>query len=161
MVLAQPVDITTMPTFLPPVPSERERQQDHLPLGDYFREWQSKGEDFKAALPFKDYCQLRKDERKWNNGGSRMQSSELQHNTGRSPLPMNEKSTDPGESQPKKKMSLFSSLFRTRRDTSAVEEAKKIEEKEEEAPCASYSHQEEITSTLEEVGENAVTLMEE
>ena len=56
MVLAQPVDIITMPTFLPPVPSEKNRQHDHLPFGDYFREWQSKGEDFRAALPFKDYC---------------------------------------------------------------------------------------------------------
>ena len=77
MVLAQPVDIITMPTFLPPVQSKEERQQDHLPFGDYFREWQSKGEDFKAALPFKYYCQLREDERKWNNEGSRTQSSKL------------------------------------------------------------------------------------
>ena len=146
MVLAQPVDITTMPTFLPPVPSERERQQDHLPLGDYFREWQSKGEDFKAALPFKYYCQLRQDGVKdsGNSGFSSRQSSKLQQTTGRSPFPMHEGSTSPCESKPKrtrtvKKDSLF--FFRSRKDASTFEEAKKIEEKEEEVPCASYSHQ--------------------
>ena len=146
MVLAQTVDITTMPTFLPPVPSKKERQQDHLPLGDYFREWQSKGEDFKAALPFKDYCQLRQDKSKWNNGGSRTQSSELQRTIGRTPLPMYERSTSPCESKPKKtgtvkKMNLFSSIFSSRGNESTFEEVKKIEE--EEVPCTSYSHQEE------------------
>ena len=50
------------------------------------------------------------------------------------------------ESKPKnikmlKKMSLFSSIFRSRGDLS--KEVKKIEEEEEEVPCTSYSHQEE------------------
>ena len=50
------------------------------------------------------------------------------------------------ESKPKKirmlrKMSLFSSIFRSRGDLS--KEVKKIEEEEEEGPCTSYSHQEE------------------
>ena len=40
-----------------------------------------------------------------------------------------------------KKMSLFSSMFRSRGDLS--KEVKKIEEEEEEVPCTSYSHQEE------------------
>ena len=33
----------TMPTFLPPVPSEKGRWHDHIPLGGYFRKWQSMG----------------------------------------------------------------------------------------------------------------------
>ena len=50
------------------------------------------------------------------------------------------------ESQPKKikmmkKMSLLSSIFRSKGDLS--KEVKKIEEREEEGPCTSYSHQEE------------------
>ena len=61
---------------------------------------------------------------------------------------MYEGSTDPCESKPKKirpvkNMSLLSSIFRSRGNSSTVEEVKKIEEKEEEVPCASYSHQEE------------------
>ena len=61
---------------------------------------------------------------------------------------MYEGSTDPYESKPKKirtlkNMSLFSSIFRSRGNASTFEEVKKIEEKEEEVPCASYSHQEE------------------
>ena len=40
-----------------------------------------------------------------------------------------------------KKMSLFSSIFRSRGDLS--KEVKNIEEEEEEVPCTSYSHQEE------------------
>ena len=74
---------------------------------------------------------------------------------------MKEGSTNPCESQPKKKMSLFSSLFRSRGNASTFEEVKKIEEKEEEVPCTSYSHQEEITSPLEEACDNVVPLMEE
>ena len=59
---------------------------------------------------------------------------------------MYEGSTDPCESKPKKirtlkKMSLFSSIFRSREDASTFEKVKKIEEKEEEVPCTSYSHQ--------------------
>ena len=143
-------------------------QHGHIPFGEYFREWQSKGEDFKAALPFKDYCQLRQDEggRYYGNRGvSSMQSSNLQRTTGRSPLPMHEGSTSPCESKPKKtgtvkKESLF--FFRSRKDASTVEEVKKVEEKEEEVPCASNSNrEEEITSPLEEACEKAVTLMEE
>ena len=65
----------TMPTFLPPVPSEQGRRHDHIPMGDYFREWQSMGENFKAALSFRDSCQLRQDEEGRNSGGSSMQSS--------------------------------------------------------------------------------------
>ena len=49
------------------------------------------------------------------------------------------------ESQPKKmkmmkKMSLLSSIFRSRENLS--KEVKKIEEGEEEGPCTSYSHKE-------------------
>ena len=40
-----------------------------------------------------------------------------------------------------KKMSLLSSIFRSRGDLS--KEVKKIEEREEEGPCTSYSHKEE------------------
>ena len=50
---------TTMPTILPSVPSEQGRRHDHIPMGDYFREWQSMGENFRVALSFRDYCQLR------------------------------------------------------------------------------------------------------
>ena len=80
---------------------------------------------------------------------------------------MYERSTGPCESKPKKtgavkKESLFSSLFRSRRNTSTFEEVKKNEEKEEEVPCPSNSHQEEeITSPLEEACDNVVPLMEE
>ena len=66
----------TMPTFLPEVP----RQHGRIPLEDYFREWKSMGEDLKAILPFKDYCELRLDEggRYYGNRGvSSMQSSDL------------------------------------------------------------------------------------
>ena len=59
---------------------------------------------------------------------------------------MYEGSTNPCDSKPKKirtlkKMSLLSSIFRSREDASTFEEVEKIEEKEEEVPCASYSHQ--------------------
>ena len=111
-------------------------------------------------MPFKDYCWLRQDEggrySERNSGFSTMQSSDLQRTIGRSPLPMHEGSTSPCESKPKKtgavkKESLFSSLFRSRGKASTVEEDKKGEEKGEEVPCASNSHQEEdITSPLEE-----------
>ena len=84
---------------------------------------------------------------------------------------MHEESNIPCESKPKKtetvkKESLFffRSLFffKSRKDASTVEEVKKIEEKEEEVPCASNSHQEEeITSPLEEACENVITLMKE
>ena len=146
----------TMPTFLPEVP----RQHGRIPLEDYFREWKSMREDFKAILPFKDYCQLRED------GVSSIQSSDLQRTTGRSPLPMHEGSTSPCESKPKKTRTVkekdfFSYLFGFRGNSSTVEEVKKIEEKEEEVPCASDSHQEEITSPREEACDNVVTLMEE
>ena len=83
-----------MPTFLPPVPSEKGRRHDHIPFGDYFREWQSMGESFRAAFPFGDYCQLRQDEGGKNSGGSSMQSSELQHTTKRTPFPTYDGSTD-------------------------------------------------------------------
>ena len=49
LAFSRPTSIT-MPTFLPPVPSEQGRWHDHIPMGDYFREWQSMGENFKAAL---------------------------------------------------------------------------------------------------------------
>ena len=72
----------------------------------------------------------------------------MQHTTRRSPFPIYEGSTDPCESKPKKirtlkKMSLFSSIFRSRENASTFEEVKKIEEIDEEGPCTSYSHQEE------------------
>ena len=84
----------TMPTFLPPLPSEKGRRHDHIPFGDYFRKWQSMGENFKAAFPFRDYCQLRQEEGGRNSGGSSTQSSELQRTTGRTPFPMYDGSTD-------------------------------------------------------------------
>ena len=81
------------------------QKRGHVPFEDYFREWKSMGEDFKAAFPFKDYCELRLDEggRYYGNRGvSSMQSSDLQCTTGRSPLPMHEGSTSPCESEPKR-----------------------------------------------------------
>ena len=83
-----------MPTFLPLVPSEKARRHDHIPFGDYFREWKSMGENFRVALPFRDYYQLRQDEGGRNNGVSNMQSSELQCTTGRTPFPTFDGSTD-------------------------------------------------------------------
>ena len=50
---------TTLPTFLPSVPSEKGRQHDRIPMGDYFREWQSMGEKFKENFSFRDYCQVK------------------------------------------------------------------------------------------------------
>ena len=55
------------------------------------------------------------------------------------PMSLSHKNTK--ESKMMKKMSLLSSVFRTRKDLS--EEVKKMEEGEEEGPCTSYSQREE------------------
>lgn len=42
---------TTLPTVLPSRASEQ-GGQDEMPMGDYFWEWQSMGDDFRAVLSF-------------------------------------------------------------------------------------------------------------
>jgi len=78
---------TTLPSFLPSALSEQGGPDDQMPIGKYFREWQSMGEDFKAALSFRDYCQLKKNEKGRNYGGQGTQSSELQRTIGRMYFP--------------------------------------------------------------------------
>jgi len=56
-------------------------------MGDYFREWQSMGEEFQAALSFRDYCQFKQNERGRCIGGSNTQNSELQRTIGRMYVP--------------------------------------------------------------------------
>lgn len=49
--------------------------------------WESMGEDFKATLPFRDYCQLKQNEKGRYSGGLSIESLELQHTIGRMYFP--------------------------------------------------------------------------
>lgn len=47
-------------------------------MGEYFRERQSIGEDFRAALFFWDFCQLKQNDKGKGTGGLGMENSKLQ-----------------------------------------------------------------------------------
>ena len=78
---------STIPTFLASGVGGTQGQED-MPVAKYFAEYQSNGFDFREAITFKDFCQLKSNNRsKGLSGGGYMHDTDLQLTMGRLFLP--------------------------------------------------------------------------